>query len=436
MRVKDRLIKELQLYAFAVIPAVQRAVFVDDKCNLRLKNSFKISDDLNSQYVFAVSFGNGNRYESSSMNSKFKFPCRSIMNSISDSLRVNVYCRAKDKSFGFLRICSFFLREYHLSIKRSLIISESIKVRSFEPNVGVGGCLSIKSASDVMITDSGSIITDSCMSRRPDMDSRVGITLISEGSITNEGILYCKSLSGQQRGARSIYLVAHSIINHGNIQCDSENDEIYIICSEFENTGNVSVGEGKDERIHIMRVSSKQIGMVLNVVIQSSGSALHLAQALKGKCGGERMILKYEKHKKHCSDWEGEHHPRNLLEEGPDEFYKSGHQSVVGDWIIFRLRDEERVFPTRIGIRNTNDIEGVRAVSISGSADNKKFKKLVAINDIHNEDEDMQMFDIDPKYGLVACNGQFKYFRLRVLQNHGSRDWNIFCEFRIYGVKL
>merc|ERR1712154_618956 len=135
-----------------------------------------------------------------------------------------------------------------------------------------------------------------------------------------------------------------------------------------------------------------------------------------------------EKHSGHY----GSDHPRNLLKEGTGSSYWSDKGGGVGEWMIFRLQSEERVFPTKIGIRNWHDVRGLKSMSISKSADNEQFEEWIVIENIKKNNE-LQIFDIDPMDGLIARSGRFKFFRIEI-QNHYRAYCAIFYEFRIYGI--
>ena len=63
-------------------------------------------------------------------------------------------------------------------------------------------------------------------------------------------------------------------------------------------------------------------------------------------------------------------HPRNLLGNTAKYGYESAERSVVGHWITFRLQNVKRVILKKTAVMNSRYSDGVKSVSISGSADN------------------------------------------------------------------
>ena len=428
----ERLAVELKIGLFEVLHFFPGAMFVDNDSTLKLKNSQEISDELISKMVFEMNFGEGERHtiQAGSVPT-FKLQCGPLTNSIADSLKMNVFCRAKDRSFDLVKIHSLFLNHYDFHRNEPLIISESIGVPPFNPNVGIGGSLTINSSSNIAIIDDGSITANPSRSQCDDMKFRVGITLLSQSSIINEGVL---SHNERQRETRIICLIAPSVINRGVIRCDSDDDKIIIICNEFQNAGSIAVGKKKNNRVRVEKMSTEQVAKVLDLMDSKRVSEMG------GKRGEKQMKLEYEKHSGHYSARWTSCHPRNLLEEGTGKGYISANVGAVGEWMIFRLQSEERVFPTKIGIRNREDGNRLKTISISGSADNEQFEEWIMYKNIdRNWNEELQIFDINPLDGLVALSGRFKFFMIKMEDRYSylsiGRGREIsFYEFRIYGI--
>ena len=143
------------------------------------------------------------------------------------------------------------------------------------------------------------------------------------------------------------------------------------------------------------------------------------------KAEGEPMKMEIAGHRGHC----GSDHPKGLLEEGTRRCYY-GNSPALGDWITFKLQTEDRVIPTMIGIRNYPYSNGLKTISISGSADGVEFEEWIEINNIHRRNEELQTFAVDPSSGYFAWRRRFRFFRLCVLENHGG-GYNAFHEFRV-----
>ena len=448
MTVQTRLIQELQQNVFALAPLVRGALFVDDDCNVKLKNTPTISSKLFAEFVFGFQFkaekgADIHQYEAASA-SKFKFSCQSIMDSVSNSLRLDVFCRAKGGSSDFQRIHSVFLNQYDLSKADPLTVAESIAVPPFDPKLRIGGRFWMKSPSDIIIAFTGAItreLVDDSDSMKPDMASRIAIKLVSGSSIINEGVLSCNLVDGEQRGARSVYLVAPSVINHGEIQCDSDIDELHIICDHFENTGIISAG---NVWVHITNRAQFNT-QILDEVMQSSDPRKVFILPLVANDKGVPIKLTVDSHRGHRDD-DNEYHIQNVLRPGTYHFYDSaatyGRHGYSRDWFIFKMETKRRFFPKTVGIRNDN----LKRIAIHGKGDDdEQFVRWIEIKDIRegerrddgyiNNNEVLQSFPIDPESGYIAMERGFHTFRVNVLDNHGASN-NIFYEFQICGVHL
>ena len=141
----------------------------------------------------------------------------------------------------------------------------------------------------------------------------------------------------------------------------------------------------------------------------------------------------------HRGHWENRdyYHPRKVLKSGTDRWYWSGsdHGPPNEDWIIFKLKTERPVIATRIGIRNYKDHDdgALKRISIEGSFDGKEFEEWIQIDGIKKGMDELQSFDVDLASSHYAMEREWRFYRLRILQNYGW-DGNAFYEFVIFGI--
>ena len=159
------------------------------------------------------------------------------------------------------------------------------------------------------------------------------------------------------------------------------------------------------------------------------------------KKGKEQPIkLQIESHREHWE--EGKRSPQNLLEKGTESYYHSQNKRgpASEDWIVFKVKQEVCVVPTKLVIRNsTKKIDkdrAIKTISISGSADNKHFKKWCKIENIANRKDNLQNFIVDPVSAHFAFMRGFRYYRIDMVENYGDKNYNIFYEFGIHGVYM
>ena len=129
-------------------------------------------------------------------------------------------------------------------------------------------------------------------------------------------------------------------------------------------------------------------------------------------------------------------HPKSLLENGTGSYYFSTNDQgpASTDWIIFKIKGEKGVIPTKVVIRNDNsDQRAIKCISIHGSTDNRHFMKWCQIDNIQKVWRRLLVFTIDPMSAYFAFTRGFTYFRLNILENYGAK-FNAFCEFGILGL--
>ena len=339
--------------------------------------------------------------------------------------------------------------QYNLIQQQAVSIDKMMHVRPFSDGNNLGGKVVIVTRSKILISESGGINANECgmnkISKYPNIAALKYGEFIGDSEPSNEIEIQCNS--NDAGGGIICFMAAGNVVNSGSLVCRTSDNEMFSggtvrIVTEgvFENQGIIDAD--KDGMVHIECahfVNNGHIGPAPNVMIRSSGWLMPIIEAVISTTGKEQMTLEYVDHREHDESRHG--HPENLLEEGTEDRYVSKDtfddgEPPVGDWIVFRLRNGQRVFPKKIAIRNYSRKSGLKSVSIQGSVDDKQFEEWIVINDIHRRNRDLQMFDINPMEGLIAWRRRFKFFRIEVLENGGYDRFTVFFEFRIYGIRL
>ena len=384
---------------------------------------------------------------------EFQIPADSLVAESMTPDVVNIYAKPKGFELGYHLIKtvehqfdSLCFSSYVLNQQQPFCVRQQVKIRPISECPKYDGKFEVITNSEIIISGSGGINGNGCgltkHTKHPnqsflkfgefmgDSGQHGGITqqsegagggiisLMAAGNVVNDGTLLCRASDNQLFSGGAVCIVTGGVFENKGIIDAEKHGMVHIECTRLVNSG--------------------QIVPAPYVSITEVASMTPLFEALTAKNGEKRMLLEYVIHREHDGDG---YHPWNLLEEGTEKFYVSqnteyGGKQPLGDWMIFRLRSEERMLPTKIGIRNRDSYSGLKSVSISGSADNEQFEEWIVIENIHNEDEDLQIFNIDPMDGLMAWHERFIFFRVEVLQNHGWKYYNKFNEFRIYGITI
>ena len=142
------------------------------------------------------------------------------------SLKLHVYCKAHDDSFGFARIHSRTLSRYVFEKETAILLHETIDIPKIHSDAK--GRMHIQSLSDIVILEKAAL----------DGTGRAGgvITLISNQNIKIQGMLNCSTLNEKWCG--TICIVADTFVNDGEIEC-IPNGQINIFCREYINNGTI-----------------------------------------------------------------------------------------------------------------------------------------------------------------------------------------------------
>eukprot|EP01083_Nonionella_stella_P141684 437037_1 len=96
---------------------------------------------------------------------------------------------------------------------------------------------------------------------------------------------------------------------------------------------------------------------------------------------------------------------------------------------------------TSINIKNHDSKYGICAIALfigSDKSPSKWMKLCQDITNITNEHEDTQHFELDAlsssDYFVWRQRNDLNLIKLKILKNHGDKDWNIFSQFEVFGV--
>ena len=384
----------------------------------------------------------------------FIVPLKDLIVYSSDPNTIYIYAKPRDqkRQFEFELIKSIKCNKESFTkfaVDHAFHIDRPFVIKSAVDCFNIGGKYAVLATSDIVISKTGTVEV-SCSKSGRDSKSKCGvlnygeyvgdndlsggcICLISGGNVVNEGNLLSKGLNANFRSGGAAYIDTDGVFeNHGVIDC-GEDGFVHIKCSEFKNDGVI---------IPIPKVTMQETKKKEKGVLHATA-----------KDEAKSIILTVSDHKGHRSS---RYHPRNLLVKGSDEYYHSADLSGSGnDWITFRTQNETPIYPLAIVIRNgekerdrhdaiyfhesrgrsrgDDDQYGLKTVSIEGSADGIRFDDWIKIENICKSDAGLQTFTVSPVTGYFAWERAFIYFKLNILENHGSGRRNKFCEFRIMG---
>ena len=228
----ERLSLELKIKCFQFLQVIRTNMTLDDSNVARLRDFEHISGIHLLDFVFAVGVGNirptslAKQHRFASL-SEFAIQCDDAFRQVLalHSLRINLFCKAANDSFGFTEIHSMFLPRYLLSSGYPTVITESVDIPPCDEHSGHRGDLLIKCSSEVTI----SVLTT--------ISGAGNIRIISSGTFTNQGTLRCNGMNDGRDG--DIYIVSDMFWNTGTVQSGATGS-VFVFCSKFINTGDIS----------------------------------------------------------------------------------------------------------------------------------------------------------------------------------------------------
>eukprot|EP01084_Bolivina_argentea_P024970 46473_1 len=78
-------------------------------------------------------------------------------------------------------------------------------------------------------------------------------------------------------------------------------------------------------------------------------------------------------------------HPKNLLDGSNNTSYWSKDGTTSGDWIIFKMKTNNGIKPTKIRIINSNNTAGIHSISLFIGSNNNFFPLCQNILNIKND---------------------------------------------------
>ena len=340
---------------------------------------------------------------------RLEIPLKDVMAYSSAPDTVSIYAKPKETEFDFQLVKQIKCSRIPFS---RLIVNDDVLVEQNQS--GSDGTFIVIAASDINIAQSA-VVRMSCDDKTSgDLQAKKGlIHLISGGNVMNAGTL----LSGASNtkdcsGEMNVYInVDGEFVNQGTIDC-GENGSVYIQCSEFHNDGSITPNP------KVLYRNTKDNRKVIQWLSETSNVQVKLIK------------LRVYEHRGHYD----KRPPSGLLQEGTDDKYDSdGKGPANEDWIIFRTLSKERFLPRNVVIRNYSGGYAVKTIRIDGSADGIRFDEWMTIRNIHNNNNDLQQFAVDPITGFFAWNKAYTFFKLNLLENHDGR-YNLFYEFRMNGM--
>lgn len=381
--------------------------------------------------------------------------CISISSLLSDQKlpsKIHIYAKPSyAEEFNFVRFKSFdipksfqrFGIEYIHDREDHLFIGDDISILSLDPQYAVGGCLQIRSHSQIVIAENVKVVGTG-------RGSTALPTQFSRGYLKFGGLLdakkeMIKTLIVEGAGGGVILLISgNGVINNGVMDCSASNTDFFsggtVMISTDGRCENNGVIECEQDGVVTIEcsefVNKGNIGSVPNILMLEKSMVLPWIQCMTSNTEERPLQLRVHDWRGNRKDWTDHRSDydgrgaQHLLEEGTETYY----QSDIGkgeDWIIFELDESSNVIPTMLGIRNSSYGSGMKHISICTSCDGEHFEQLMQLKDIQKH-SDPQVFPLDISSSYFEWRNQSKFWKLKLLKNHGSR-WHALAEFVVFG---
>eukprot|EP01084_Bolivina_argentea_P315930 547505_1 len=252
------------------------------------------------------------------------------------------------------------------------------------------------------------------------------IEIISLKDIINNGTICASNLDASYSSGTVSILTNGKFVNNGTIIAHN----LLISCSEFVNKNGVISGTNHDK----IEINDKKLKLYDDDKQIVGFSAINQPWNID-KCSIQKKIqLTVSQHNQYV------YHPKNLLDGRNDSFYKSKCQFPSKDWIIFEMQTDVAIKPSKLIIKNSNNITGtgIRSILVSIGDGNTFVQLCPYIIDINNKHSNEQEIIIEKKL-LVSDfwlwrNG-YKFIKVNILANYGSPK-NMFISFSIFGIEF
>lgn len=406
---------ELEIVAFRCIQFFRGKESIDG--HLILESIEKLRE----HFSVKMAFGNEVNFEVTDdvFGKSFQQKVVPLQDSQTDTFRLSVYAKERNESADYRKIGCFATNIYDLKLKTPLIIQESLRVPAFDQKTSIGGKMTIKCSSDIIISAEGGITAtvtkqqNKALNAQERRETVVGlICVLCDYTITIKGDICCNAATGGVRREDTAVCISavSSVSNHGTIRCENNTGSVRIICGEFENEGTIYPEP--------------------NIMIKQHGISKMEKTTIWSD--SEQMIpLSVYDHRGHSSNY----HPNNLLVDNTNSYYRSNYSlKPIGDWIIFKLNTNRIMKPSSISIRNSIYDYGIKSISLWMGRDDGYWTKMAEdIKGIHQNNKDPQKFALSLLVSddELIKNG-YDLFMMEVLGNWGHSQ-NMFYSFQLNG---
>ena len=221
----QKLVRIFKIAFFGMLALVRSSMIIDEngRAILQMKEDIEQSNLSFSDFIFKAVLNTAPSADSRSLTFEkledFIVEPDHMFQSEANSLNLNVFCKAKDDSFDFVRIHSMILNRYELIQHTPVFVTESLKVSDSSQALDDRDMLWINCASDIIIAPNVTV-------------DRSGARIFTKGLFRNEGSVRCDG--------GSIHIVTSgSFINNGELTC-APDGEIVVVCRDYINNGLIS----------------------------------------------------------------------------------------------------------------------------------------------------------------------------------------------------
>eukprot|EP01084_Bolivina_argentea_P173278 300124_1 len=370
----------------------------------------------------------------------------------------DLYVKPLSNSFEYFKIKSLIRSKNQFAGDKPLYIDTTLDVNKFDSIYGINdGVIQILSLSDIIITETGMINANECgidknMSAfcqqniesineeksndntmplkygtfigdvRDDNNNGCGggiIELLSCGNIINNGIITSEGTNDSNYSCGTISIITKgTFINAGQIK-----GNIFIKCQKFVNkNGSMS----NNQNIFIDDVKNPIINKILKYKIQTlkkiKSSNIQFTNVFKhwNITNTKQIELAIHSYTGHSYN----RNPQNLLDGSTDTYYGSNRSNKrePRDWIIFEMKTNRPVKPTKISIRNNESSIGIRSISLFIGTNNNFVPLCPNIQNINNNNDFQEWFIGDKLYvsDYYLWTNNHKHIKIKILNTHND----------------
>eukprot|EP01084_Bolivina_argentea_P033238 61505_1 len=243
------------------------------------------------------------------------------------------------------------------------------------------------------------------------------IEIISMGNIVNKGKITSNGIHGGTGGL--IRIKCQKFINEGKVSCLGESGDGKI-CIHSNNANDIPV----ESLLGLSNLKMQNITKKHENINHTLESKPILTPITKIKL----LITKSRGSSCGCN-------VQNVLCNDTRFYWSKEVNGDETDWIIFACDGKGFIVPTQIKLRNARGFEAVSEIALFYSDDSSLWKKLGHIKNIKKNYciGDLQCFDI---YSPNVDYHKFKYLKLDMIKNHGSKHYFKLHYFSLFGMKV